>query len=76
VTLPTRPHPAVQFVKINRPGEHQQSGRNEVLPPPGGAREPGTGDDSGALYADIVAALRYLTKVINQRLEFGAFRGE
>jgi hypothetical protein len=44
-------------VKINRSGQHQKTGRDEVFASPSGAREPGTGDGSGALEADIVAAL-------------------
>jgi hypothetical protein len=74
-TPPTSPHTPVKFVKINMTGQHQQSGRDEVFASPSGAREPGTGDGSGALYADVVASLRDLTKVINQRLQFGPFRG-
>jgi hypothetical protein len=46
-------------------GEHQQPRRDELLASPGRAREPGTGDSSGALYANIVAALRHLTEMIN-----------
>jgi hypothetical protein len=47
------------------PGKHQQTGRDEVLTSPHRAREPGTGDHSGALDADIVAALRHLAEMIN-----------
>jgi hypothetical protein len=64
-TLPTDPHPAVKFVKINRPGQHQQARGYEFLALPCGACEPVTGDGSGALYANIVAALRHLTEMIN-----------
>jgi hypothetical protein len=64
-TLPTGPHPPVQFVKINGSGERQQPGRDEVFAAPGAAREPGTGKDAGALYADVVAALRRLAEIIN-----------
>jgi hypothetical protein len=28
--LPTNPHPLVEFVKINRPGQHQQPGRDVI----------------------------------------------
>jgi hypothetical protein len=34
------------------------------------------GDGSGALGSDVVAALRHRPEMINQGLEFGAFRGE
>jgi hypothetical protein len=74
-TLPTNPHPPVQFVKINRSGQHQQTRRYQILTSPGGAREPGTGDGSGAFDADVVAAMRYLAEMINQGLEFGPFGG-
>jgi hypothetical protein len=74
-TLPTNPHPRVQFVKINRSGQHQQTRRYQILTSPGGAREPGTGDGSGAFDADVVAAMRYLAEMINQGLEFGPFGG-
>jgi hypothetical protein len=57
-------------------GEHQQPGRYHVLTSPHRAREPGTGDDPGAFSSDVVAALRYLTEVIDQRLQFGPSGGE
>jgi hypothetical protein len=38
--------------------------------------EPGTGDRPGALGTDVVAVLSYVAEVINQRLQFGAFRGQ
>jgi hypothetical protein len=57
------------------PCEHQQAGRYEFLAAPGGAREPGTGKDAGALGSDVVAALRYLAEMINQGLQFGASGG-
>jgi hypothetical protein len=56
-------------------GEHQQTRRYQILTSPGGARELTTRKDSGALYADVVAALRHLAKMINQGLEFGASGG-
>jgi hypothetical protein len=59
-TFPTRPHPPVQFVKINRPGQHQKTGRYQILTSPRGAREPTTRKDAGALYADVVAAASHL----------------
>ena len=74
-TLPTRPHPPVKFVKINMTGEHQQTRRYQVFASPRGAREPGTGKDSRALDADVVAAPSHLTQVIDQRLEFGPSGG-
>jgi hypothetical protein len=75
VTLPTNPHPLVELVKINGPGEHQQACGDEFLTSPHGAREPGPGDDSGAFGAEVVAALRYLAEMINQRLQFRSSRG-
>jgi hypothetical protein len=65
VTLPTNPHPLVEFVKINRPGQHQQPCGYQFLTSPHAASEPGPGDDSGAFDAYIVAALRHLTKMID-----------
>jgi hypothetical protein len=57
------------------PGEHQQAGCYQFLTSPRGAREPGTGDGSGAFSADVVAALRHLGEVVDQRLQFGPFGG-
>jgi hypothetical protein len=74
-TLPTRPHPPVEFVKINRPGQHQQSRSDEVFASPCAAREPTTGKDASAFDADVVAALSNLTQVIDQRLKFGPLGG-
>jgi hypothetical protein len=65
VTLPTNPHPLVEFVKINRTGEHQQPCGYEFLTSPHAASEPGTGDGAGAFCSDVVAALRHLTKMID-----------
>jgi hypothetical protein len=75
-TLPTLPHPPVKFVKINMPGQHQQSGGDEFLASPDRPGEPSAGDGPGALGAKVVAALRQLAEVIDQRLEFGPFGGE
>jgi hypothetical protein len=61
---PTDPHPAVKFVKINRPGENQEPRRDEFLASPPYTGEPPAGDNPGALCADIVAALSYLAEVI------------
>jgi hypothetical protein len=58
------------------PGEHQKPCRDEVLASPGGTSEPAAGDGSGAFCADIVAALRSLPQVINQRLQFWPSGGE
>ena len=74
-TPPTNPHPPVSFVKINRSGEHQQPGHYQILTSPGAASEPATGDDPSALRADVVAALRHLTEMINYGLELRPFRG-
>jgi hypothetical protein len=48
---------------------------DEFFASPGGTGEPATGDDAGALDANIVAALRYVAEMINQRLQFGPPRG-
>ena len=64
-TLPTNPHPLVEFVKINRTGEHQQPGRYQFLTSPHAASEPGPGDDSGAFCSDVVTTLSHLTKMID-----------
>jgi hypothetical protein len=75
-TFPTDSYPSVEFVKVNGAGEHQQPGGDDILTALAYAGEPATGDDSGALGADVVAALRGLAEMINQRLQFGAFGGE
>jgi hypothetical protein len=49
--------------------------RYQIFTSPRGAGEPSTRKDAGALYSDVVAALRYLAEMIDQRLKFGAFRG-
>jgi hypothetical protein len=61
---PNHPHPLVEFVKINVTGQHQQARGDEFLTSPHGTREPGPGDDSGALYANIVTVLSHLPEVI------------
>jgi hypothetical protein len=58
---------------------HEPLGTARTLPPiasPTFAGEPATGDDPGALGADVVAALGHLGEVINHRLQFGPLRGE
>ena len=64
-TLPTNPHPLVEFVKINRLGQHQQPGRYQFLTSPHAASEPGTGDGTGAFCSDVVTTLSHLTQMIN-----------
>jgi hypothetical protein len=49
---------------------------DEFFASPGGTGEPATGDDPGALDANIVAALCHLAEVINQRLQFGPSSGQ
>jgi hypothetical protein len=49
---------------------------DEFFASPGGTGEPATGDDPGALDANIVAALRCFAEVINQRLQFGPPGGQ
>jgi hypothetical protein len=65
VTLPTNPHPLVEFVKINRPGQHQQPGRYQFLTSPHVAREPATGDGTGAFCSDVVTTLSHLAQMLN-----------
>jgi hypothetical protein len=55
---------------VNRPAAIKSSPRRAAL------ENQTIRKDAGALYADVVAALRYLAEMINQRLEFEAFRGE
>jgi hypothetical protein len=64
-TLPTDPHPLVEFVKINRTGEHQQPGCYQFLTAPHAASEPGPGDGTGAFCSDVVTTLSHLTQMIN-----------
>jgi hypothetical protein len=45
---------------INRPGQHQQPGSNQVFTLPANGSQPGTSNHTGTLGADIVTALRYL----------------
>jgi hypothetical protein len=45
--------------------EHQQTRGYEILAAPCGTCKPAAGDDPGAFGADVVAALRYLTEVID-----------
>jgi hypothetical protein len=75
-TLPTSPHPPVEFVKINRPGQHQQSGRDQVFASLAGSGEPATGDDSGAFDADVVSPVRHIAEMISEWLQLGPPRGE
>jgi hypothetical protein len=63
------------IVKIDMAGEQQQPGRDEFLSSADGVREPPTGHSSGDLDANIVAFLRGLAEMINQRPESGPFRG-
>jgi hypothetical protein len=55
----------VELVKINRHGEHQQAGRDEIFAAPRAASESATGDGSGAFDADVIAALRHLAEAIH-----------
>ncbi len=54
------------------PGEHQKPRCYGVLAAPSAVSEPATGDGSGDLYADVIAARRYLAGVINPGLKFRA----
>jgi hypothetical protein len=51
-TFPTDPHPLVEFVKINRTGQHQQARGYEILTSPATSGEPATGYHAGDLGAD------------------------
>jgi hypothetical protein len=75
-TLPTNPHPLVEFVKINMTGEHEQTCCYEFFAAPVLAGAPCAGDGSGALCPDVVAALRHLLEMINQRLQSGPSGGK
>lgn len=55
------------------PGQHQQARRDEFLASLFYGGKPATGDDPGALNADVIAALRHLADVIDQWLEFRPF---
>jgi hypothetical protein len=68
---PTNPHPPVEVLKINRPGEHEKAGGDEFVTLPDGASEPPAGDHSGALSADVVPPLRGLAEIIDERLQLG-----
>ena len=74
-TLPTNPHPLVEFVKINMAREQQQPCCDEFLTSPHAASEPRASDDSGAFGAEVIPALSHLAEMIDQRLQFGLSRG-
>jgi hypothetical protein len=75
-TLPTDPEPLVELVEIDVSRQRQQARGDEFLASPGGARNPAIGDGFRAFRTRVVATLSHLTNVINQRLQFGPFRGE
>jgi hypothetical protein len=75
-TLPSDSDPPIELVKINMARQHEKTGRDEFLATSSSASKPATGDDAGAVDADIVATLSHLAEAINQGLEFGPFRGE
>jgi hypothetical protein len=75
-SFPTSPDPPVELVKINGPGQHHQSGGNDVIASPATSGEPGIGDHAGDLDAEVITALRHLTEMINQRLQFGSSRSQ
>jgi hypothetical protein len=56
-------------------GEHQKPGCYEVLASLTYGSKPPTGDGSGAFCSDVIAALSYLTEVIDQGLELGPSGG-
>ena len=64
-TLPATPHPLVEFVKINRTGQHQRAGCYQFLTSPHTASEPAARDDSGALGAEVITPLRGLAEMID-----------
>ena len=55
--------------------QQEQTRRYEVFAS-AGTGEPGTGDHAGDLGADVVAALRYLAEMSNQRLQLRPSRGQ
>jgi hypothetical protein len=75
-TLPANTDPLVLLVLINSPSKHQQPGSNQVMTPPAYTTEPSTCDHTGTFSADVVAALRNIPKMIDQRLQFGPFSHE
>jgi hypothetical protein len=72
-SLPTQPDPLVQFVQIGGPGEHQEPGRDQLVPQPLLAGEPPARRNPGAFGADVIAALRDLTKMIATGCSSGRF---
>jgi hypothetical protein len=74
--LPADPYPPVKLVQVDVSGEQEQPRGDEFLASPRRTSKPATGDGPGALGADVVATLSHLGQVINQRLQFGPFRGE
>ena len=73
--IPTRIHWSSSS-RSTGPASEQQPCCDEFLTSPHAAREPGPGDGSGDLGADVVASLSHVAEMIDQGLEFGAFRGE
>jgi hypothetical protein len=74
--FPANLYTPVKLVKIDGPGEHQQSGGDQVLAPLTHAGEPRARNDSHAFGSDVVAALRDLAQMINERLQFESLGGE
>jgi len=68
VDAPNQPAPTIEFVKINRAGEHQESSRDQLVALLRDACEPRACDDSGGFGADVIAALSYLVRVVDERL--------
>jgi hypothetical protein len=61
-----------QPIRIHRSSSSRSTGPASINSPAAmsssprrAASEPGTGDDPGAFCSDVVAALRYITKMIN-----------
>jgi len=73
-TFATGLDPVVELVKINRHGEHQQAGRDEIFAAPRAASESATGDGSGAFDADVTGPAP--PRGGNPRLEFGPLCGK
>ena len=64
-SFPSGPFPPVEFIQINRPGEHHESRCDHLVTLPDTSGEPGSGDGSGAFGSDVIAALSYFAKVVD-----------
>ena len=67
LTLPTHLNPVVQLVKINISAEHEKPGGDQLLPSPHRTGKPRSGDYARTFGPDVIAALRLLRQMINER---------